>query len=243
MILNIRIGIFALLASMSLRAFAADQDCWSAQSSAELEKQSSPAVRIALPVGSIGPHTEADTSDYRWDTPLGTVWVNFRIATSDLRAKKYATTTVGTDKVTIYKWRDYSNHDVLVAEWPAGSSIDRPVVVTIPVDWTNCESISTARAIIDSVKFINNSKRIRAESLTHESGVWSIVFINELGERRRVGVGDVVTWDNGAVSSIDPDGLAVRNYDWQKGVWREVRIAVSEGAQPPSPKVSPRDPQ
>jgi hypothetical protein len=211
----------------SAQAQVIGKECGHADSGIRLENYHAPAVRIGLPPGSKGPQMEMDTSDYHWGTPLGIVWVKFGVNSHDLHAKKIGTEKVGADEVLLYRWRDYSGHDQLVAEWLPGDSINRRTLVEVPVDWSSCKSIAVAKSIVRSIRFINNPKLLRVEAPAFKAGKWQITVVNELGEKRQVRVGDVVTWDNGVVTAIDAHGMLVRSYDWGKGTWSEMRVDLS----------------
>ncbi|MHB8742700.1 MAG: hypothetical protein ACYC9L_06195 [Sulfuricaulis sp.] len=217
-----------LLLALSVQARASDDRCGRGESAVQLENYYAPAVRIGLPSGTKGPQTEADTGDYRWNTPIGVIRVMFWKDVSSWNARQVGTEKVGPESISLYKWRDYSGHEQLVAEWSPGSTINRPTLITIPVDWSSCASIATAKLIVASVRFINNPQRLRAEAPTFRAGKWTITIINELGEKRTVSEGDVVTWDNGVVDAIDAHGLLVRTYDWRKGKWSATRIDVAQ---------------
>lgn len=217
-----------LILALSAQAQAIEKDCGHVESAVQLENYFAPAVRIGLPAGSKGPQMEADTDDYRWNTSIGAIRVMFSKDVSGWNAERIGIEKVGADSVSLYKWRDYSGHDQLVAEWLPGASINRQTLVTVPVDWKSCASIAAAKSIVNSVRFINNPQRIRAEAPAFKAGKWTITIVNELGEKRPVSVGDVVTWDNGVVDAIDSHGLLVRTYDWQKGKWSAMRIDVGK---------------
>lgn len=226
---NGRIVLLMLVASIiSYQNHAVASECWEMESHADLELQKASAVALKLPIGSRGAYMTTENSDYRWEGASGTIWIKFANNASDWGAKKIGVAKIGLDDVALYRWRDGSGHDRLLGEWRPGSSINRRAIVSIPVDWENCESVSTARAIIDSVRFINNPDLIKVESPRLISGKWEITLIDELGDRRNLIVGDIATWDNGVVSDIDSNGMTVRSYDWETLSWKKSRFLIAK---------------
>ena len=161
---RIHIGAITLVAAIAIQhSHAAEPDCWEAESHANLTLQTSPAVALYLPEGARGPYTTSDSVDYRWESPVGVIWIRFGKKASDVQATKIRTLKVGSEDVTLYRWRDYSGNDVLIGEWKAVGSIHRLASIDIPVNWKDCESMSMATSIIKSVRFVNKPDLIKAE--------------------------------------------------------------------------------
>jgi hypothetical protein len=100
-------------------------------------------------------------------------------------------------------------------------------MLSIPLDSESCAAVAKAIAMIVSVRFINDEQAIRVEPPIKLQGQWQVVVVNELGERRTLRVGDIVTSNNGEIARIDAAGIVVRRYDWSRGAWVKKRIAAT----------------
>jgi hypothetical protein len=225
-----RFQIPVFLIACTLQGCATAPECPRSQSGADLKQFESTDVSINLPTGSRGPYGgDSDTSDYYWDTPIGQVWMLYGKATpTDFGARKITSATVGVDAVTLYRWRDYDKQDRLIAEWETIASPSKRKLVNVPVNWNDCNSINLAHAVVDSARFINDPSQLRVDRLAYEPDVQATALINELGERRRVKIGDVVTRDHGVIVEVDAEGIIVRNWERSNDVWRGWRITASD---------------
>jgi len=205
----------------------APETCIGTASDAALVESRSRAVALRLPAGAAGPFVGADNDDYRWDLSGPSIWLQFDKHPSDWKATSFGTISVGDAVVILYRWRDYSGVDRILGEWPMAPSLARAVMLSIPLDSESCAAVAKAIAMIVSVRFINDEQAIRVEPPIKLQGQWQVVVVNELGERRTLRVGDIVTSNNGEIARIDAAGIVVRRYDWSRGAWVKKRIAAT----------------
>jgi len=202
--------------------------CIDTASKAPLTEYRSPAVALRLPAGAAGPFVGVENDDYRWDLPGPSIWLQFDRNPADWKAMSFGRIAVGDAAVTLYRWRDYSDVDRILGDWPKTPARTRAVMLSVPLDDESCAAVAKAIAIIASVRFINDEHAIRIERPTKEDGQWQVVVVNELGERRTLRVGDIVTSNNGQIAAIDAAGIVVRRYDRSRNAWIKKRIPAAQ---------------
>jgi hypothetical protein len=206
--------------------------CLNSGGEISLSEYRAPAIAIRLPPGAVGPGISPESDDNRWGVEGDSIWVKFDKNPLDWGAAKIGIISVGGAEVTLYKWRDYSDVDQLLGQWSSSPVDNRPVTVIVPLKDESCSAISKAVEIIKSVRFINDENLVRVRSPVFENGRWGVIVINELGEKRKLHRGDMVTSNNGVISRIDASGITVRRYDGLKSAWINKRIQASESSSP-----------
>jgi len=187
-----------------------------------LASRGTPAVIIDLPASAKGPITSADSGDYLWQTAEGDIRVLFQNDPSSWPNVEPLKSGSG-QSIKFFRWKDYAKNDLLLGYQPRNASHDRSVIVEVPVDWNSCSSIGWAAQIARSARLINDPSKLLVLSIEQKNSGFVATVVNEVGEKKTVREGDVVTRDSGRIKSISKDQVLVKEYVWGSG-WRTVSL-------------------
>ena len=222
----LRIILFALSLALGAGWSAAKSasECLNAtsESGSMLSSRETLGVVIDLPPDAKGPIVSTDSGDYLWQISEGDIRVLFHSDPTGWPGVERLKSGTG-QSVQFFRWKDYAKKDLLLGYQPRSSSQDRSVTVQVPVDWNSCSSIGRAAQIVRSTRLINDPSKLRILSVEQKDSGFVATMVNEVGEKKTVHEGEVVTRDSGRIKSISKNQVLVEEYVWGSG-WRTVAL-------------------
>jgi hypothetical protein len=218
--------LFAGSASFGAESEDKFRECWQTAFSGHLTEYRSRAIAIALPAGSRGPIEDFDTPDYGWEGEEGSFRVKFGDFSAVVEADEVDQLEVRGTPVSVYRWKDYGGVDRIIGQWRLPSRSIGAFAISVPVGGNGCLSISRAKAILESVRYINDVDLIKV-GIEFHGGTKTVIVSNEIGDIRRLKIGDSITSENQVITSIGDGEIMIGSYDFGSHKWTERRISAT----------------